>query len=80
MNKSLVSLLFFLIAFLTFHSSGEAKSYSIDKVHIKSWIQPNGDLLVNEIFTYTFDGSFHNLYRACGKSTKKPIWYTIYDS
>ena len=63
MKKLIVSYLFFLIVFLTFSSSGEAKSFNIDKVHIKSWIQPNGDLLVNEVFTYTFDGSFNNLYR-----------------
>ena len=42
----------------------EAKSYSIEKVHIKSWIQPNGDLLVNEVFTYNFEGSFFNLRRS----------------
>lgn len=59
---------FFLIVLflLTFSSSvvAEARSYSIDKVHIKSWIQPNGDLLVNEVFTYTFDGNYTNLKRS----------------
>ncbi|MER2262011.1 MAG: DUF2207 domain-containing protein [Psychrobacillus sp.] len=63
MKKLIIPLLLFMVAFLSFSPIGEAKSFSIDKVHIKSWIQPNGDLLVNEVFTYTFNGSFHNLYR-----------------
>ncbi|MCM3357690.1 DUF2207 domain-containing protein [Psychrobacillus sp. MER TA 171] len=63
MKKFIITFLLFMVAFLSFSPIGEAKSYSIDKVHIKSWIQPNGDLLVNEVFTYTFNGSFHNLYR-----------------
>ncbi|SDM75905.1 Predicted membrane protein [Psychrobacillus sp. OK028] len=59
-------LLYFLLIFLSFSFGivAEAKSYSIDKVHIKSWIQPNGDLLVNEVFTYNFEGSFSNLRRS----------------
>lgn len=62
---------FFLIALLllTFSTTvvAEARSYSIDKVHIKSWIQPNGDLLVNEVFTYTFDGNYTSLKRSFPK-------------
>ncbi|MGN7386123.1 DUF2207 domain-containing protein [Sporosarcina sp. SAFN-015] len=41
-----------------------AKSYSIDRVQIKGWVQPNGDMLVNEVFTYTLDGSFSQLKRS----------------
>ncbi|MFJ8063318.1 DUF2207 domain-containing protein [Psychrobacillus sp. NPDC096426] len=54
---------------LTFSTTvvAEARSYSIDKVHIKSWIQPNGDLLVNEVFTYTFDGTYTSLKRSFPK-------------
>ncbi|QEY22749.1 DUF2207 domain-containing protein [Psychrobacillus sp. AK 1817] len=63
MKKLLYFLVSLVIAFLSFGSVAEAKSFSIDKVHIKSWIQPNGDLLVNEVFTYNFDGAFTNLYR-----------------
>lgn len=63
MKKCFILLLLFLVAFLSYSPIGEAKSFSIDKVHIKSWIQPNGDMLVNEVFTYNFDGSFTNLFR-----------------
>lgn len=42
----------------------QAKSYSIDEVQIKGWVQPNGDMLVNEIFTYTFDGAFSEVTRS----------------
>lgn len=41
-----------------------AKSHSIDRVQIKGWVQPNGDMLVNEVFTYTLDGSFSQLTRS----------------
>lgn len=63
MKKFLVSIILVLLS-LSFGIVAEAKSYSIDKVHIKSWIQPNGDLLVNEVFTYDFDGSYSNLRRS----------------
>ncbi|MFS0689504.1 DUF2207 domain-containing protein [Sporosarcina sp. 179-K 8C2 HS] len=45
----------------------EAKSYSVDRVQIKGWVQPNGDMLVNEVFTYTLDGSFSQLTRSFPK-------------
>lgn len=63
MKKFLISLILVLVS-LSFGIVAEAKSYSIEKVHIKSWIQPNGDLLVNEVFTYNFEGSFFNLRRS----------------
>lgn len=63
MKKFLLSIILVFLSF-SFGIVAEAKSYSIDKVHIKSWIQPNGDLLVNEVFTYSFDGPFTNLRRS----------------
>lgn len=63
MKKFLLSILLVLLS-LSFGIVAEAKSYSIEKVHIKSWIQPNGDLLVNEVFTYSFEGPFSNLRRS----------------
>ncbi|NYF25644.1 DUF2207 domain-containing protein [Sporosarcina sp. JAI121] len=41
-----------------------AKSYSIDEVQIKGWLQPSGDMIVNELFTYTFDGDFTKVTRS----------------
>lgn len=40
-----------------------ARSYNIDEVRIRAWIQPNGDLLVNEIFTYSFEGKYERVKR-----------------
>ena len=41
-----------------------AKSYSIDEVQIRGWIDRDGTMLVNELFTYSFDGDFTKLTRA----------------
>ena len=63
MKKFLLSIILVILS-LSFGIVAEAKSYSIERLHIKSWIQPNGDLLVNEVFTYNFKGSFFNLSRS----------------
>ncbi|TQR19837.1 DUF2207 domain-containing protein [Psychrobacillus vulpis] len=65
--KKMVAIIVLLLMTFSFSGIAEAKSYSIDSVHIKSWIQPNGDLLVNEVFTYNFDGEFNNLSRSFPK-------------
>lgn len=63
MKKFLLSFILVILS-LSFGIVAEAKTYSIERLHIKSWIQPNGDLLVNEVFTYNFEGSFFNLRRS----------------
>ena len=65
--KKMISTIVLFIMMFSFSVIAEAKSYSIESVHIKSWIQPNGDLLVNEVFTYNFDGEFNNLSRSFPK-------------
>ncbi|MBT2757410.1 DUF2207 domain-containing protein [Mesobacillus foraminis] len=62
----LMKLLLFCLAAsaFTFTSAAEAKSYSVDEVKIRAWIQPDGDLLVNEIFTYRFDGEYDSVRRS----------------
>ncbi|WP_186321402.1 DUF2207 domain-containing protein [Bacillus sp. FJAT-22090] len=72
MKKIIFSIVLLLLTF----SCGvvvHAKEYSIDTIHIKSWIQPNGDLLVNEVFTYNFVGSYTNLSRSFPKEHDKNI-------
>ncbi|MGE6753532.1 DUF2207 domain-containing protein [Rossellomorea sp. NPDC071047] len=61
MIKKLLIILFLL---LSFGQTASAKSYSIDEVRIRAWIQPNGNLLVNEMFTYTFDGKYSSVRRS----------------
>ncbi|MFC5601835.1 DUF2207 domain-containing protein [Sporosarcina koreensis] len=55
---------FIMALFLVFPINAIAKSYTIDRVQIKGWVQPNGDMLVNEVFTYTLDGAFSRLSRS----------------
>lgn len=53
-----------ILFFLIVAPSALARSFTIDQVDIRGWIQPNGDLLVNEIFTYTFDGKYKQVSRS----------------
>ncbi len=56
--------IFIMVLFILSPATAHAKSYAIDRVQIKGWVQPNGDMLVNEVFTYTLDGSFSQLMRS----------------
>ncbi|OAH58565.1 hypothetical protein AWH48_17595 [Domibacillus aminovorans] len=47
-------LAFFVLFLFLFAPSVHARSYSMDEVNIRTWIQPDGDVLVNEISHYTF--------------------------
>lgn len=53
-----------LMSFSIFPITAHAKSFTVDRVQIKGWVQPDGEMLVNEVFTYTFDGSFSRLTRS----------------
>lgn len=55
---------FVLLLFLFFPANAVAKSFTVDQVQIRGWVQSDGDMLVNEVFTYTFDGSFSRLTRS----------------
>ncbi len=63
LKKIIAILAIFLFAMLP-NTIAHAKSFTIDEVQIKGWVQPNGDMLVNEIFTYTFDGAFTQVTRS----------------
>ncbi len=62
--KKLIAMLTILLVIILPSPTTQAKSYTIDEVQIRGWVQPNGDVLVNEIFTYTFDGEFSQLTRS----------------
>ena len=62
--KKLIALLTIMLVIILPSPMIQAKSYTIDEVQIKGWIYPNGDMMVNEIFTYTFDGEFSELSRS----------------
>ncbi|MDN4606642.1 DUF2207 domain-containing protein [Sporosarcina highlanderae] len=57
-------ILIMLMSFLIFPITAHAKSFTVDRVQIKGWVQLDGEMLVNEVFTYTFDGSFSRLTRS----------------
>ncbi|WGG46337.1 DUF2207 domain-containing protein [Rossellomorea sp. DA94] len=65
-----------LILLFSFGQTAYAKSYSIDEVQIRAWIQPNGNLLVNELFTYTFDGKYKSIRRAIHEDNHEGVqWF-----
>ncbi|WP_050182357.1 DUF2207 domain-containing protein [Domibacillus robiginosus] len=61
MKKQVVLLLFF---FFSFAAPALARSYSIDDVHIRTWIEADGDVQVNETFHYTFNGQYDHVIRS----------------
>ncbi|MGG3449389.1 DUF2207 domain-containing protein [Domibacillus aminovorans] len=60
-------LAFFVLFLFLFAPSVHARSYSMDEVNIRTWIQPDGDVLVNEIFHYTFNGDYERVRRSIHK-------------
>ncbi|WP_407271965.1 DUF2207 domain-containing protein [Radiobacillus sp. PE A8.2] len=63
--KKIIPLLSFISALfiLTGFSDGD-RSFSIDKVDIQAQIDTDGTIHVQELFQYTFDGSFQGMTRA----------------
>jgi uncharacterized membrane protein YgcG len=68
--KKIVILLIVLLSIVTPVFAG---SYSIDEIRIRAWIQPDGDVLVNEIFTYNFDGDYDSVSRSVHKKNHKGV-------
>lgn len=64
MKKLTCFIMIMLFIFIIPMNNVSAKSFTVDRVQIKGWVQPNGDLLVNEIFTYTLDGDYKNFTRS----------------
>ncbi|MGD6957388.1 DUF2207 domain-containing protein [Rossellomorea aquimaris] len=72
----LKKLLIILILFFSFGQTAYAKSYSIDEVRIRAWIQPNGNVLVNELFTYTFNGKYKSVRRSIHEENHEGVkWF-----
>ena len=63
MRKLLVilSLVFMLIAPTSVY--GTSREYFIDKLNVEAVILDNGDVVVNEIMDYRFNGQFNGVYR-----------------
>ena len=64
-KKTFCIILLFLILFsaITLVSAGDDKSYSIDQAFVELTVGSNGLLHVDEIYDYTFHGTFNGVYR-----------------
>lgn len=63
----------FIIFIWLFPLRVEAKSFTIDAVDINAYIYPNGDLYVEELYTYTFKGAFNGTTRTIGDDKFKGV-------
>ena len=53
----------FLIAVIPSVSFAEDRTYSITQANIDLFVQQNGMLHVNEKYYYSFNGTYHGVYR-----------------
>ncbi len=60
-----VSLQYIPVATATSHISN--RSFTIDRVDIQAQLLADGDMEVEELYTYTFDGTYHETIRTIGK-------------
>ncbi|WP_175987505.1 DUF2207 domain-containing protein [Bacillus sp. Marseille-Q1617] len=75
--KKVIILLFL---FFSIGQSAYAKTYQIEEVQIRAWIQPDGNVLVNEKFTYTFEGEYKSLRRSIhGENHEGVEWFEAYE-
>ncbi|PQP87512.1 DUF2207 domain-containing protein [Paenibacillus sp. AR247] len=62
-----------LVLVLGITGCGDKKSYSMDRVESRAYLGPDGDLYVEELFTYTFKGSFNGMTRAIDRADQKGV-------
>lgn len=64
-KKTFCIILLFLILFSALNavSADDDNSYSIDQAFVELYVENNGLLHVDEIYDYTFEGSFNGVYR-----------------
>ena len=69
----IILLIFILFSTITLVSADDDKSYSIDHAFIELTVGNNGLLHVDEIYDYTFEGSFNGVYRDIPLKTGESI-------
>lgn len=62
MKKLIFILTTFFILLIPINISAAPKSYSIENLNVNAEIRENGDLYVDELFTYRFSGDFNGVY------------------
>ncbi|MGN7178601.1 hypothetical protein BK139_19525 [Paenibacillus sp. FSL R5-0490] len=55
-----------ILLLLTLPAEAKAESFSIDQAEIRTLILDNGDIYTEELYTYSFDGSFNGTTRTIG--------------
>ncbi|MHC8514982.1 DUF2207 domain-containing protein [Sporosarcina sp. ITBMC105] len=74
--RSLRFILCMLLLSITFPvHHAQAKSFSIDDVQIQAYIMDNGDLYVEELYTYNFSGTYNGTTRIIGDDNHKGVKY-----
>ena len=63
MKKLLTILTIIIILITPKNVLADNREYFIDNLNINAQILPNGDVVVNEILQYRFDGEFNGIYR-----------------
>lgn len=65
---------FFSFIFICINPSiAEARSFTIEQVDIHAYVLDNGDLYVEELFQYNFNGSYNGTTRTIGEDNHKGI-------
>lgn len=62
MKKLTYTLILLFLFTIPITVSADTKNYSIDRLLINAEIQSNGDIIVNDEFSYTFNGDFNGIY------------------
>lgn len=75
MKKVLYLLCVFLLLFIIRAPVASAKSFSIDKVDINAYVMNNGDLYVEELYTYSFSGNYNGTTRTIGDENHTGVQY-----
>ncbi|MFD0712723.1 DUF2207 domain-containing protein [Paenibacillus sp. GCM10027626] len=63
MRRKLLPLFLVICLAAIMTGCSESRSYTIDQVDINAYVEDNGDLYVEELFTYTFQGEFNGVKR-----------------
>ena len=81
-NKRWLFLLVTIIGFILLpHNKAYAVEFSINNVQIDAFLQKNGDVIVEEKFTYEFDGEFNGITREIvPKEGAKIINFNAYEN
>lgn len=62
MKKIIFVLTTFLLLLIPINVSADSRSYNINNLYINAEIKENGDVYVDETFTYNFNGDFNGIY------------------